>query len=211
MPTMRFGGDGLPGEFQRPLGWFWDAVASPAEATILRLDPAQSVVAVEVRGPRGRRGVGVWDLASGRAVWAHDWAECRGWPLDDGWCGWDRQAPGRGMRRSCLTHGEPRKPGAPHEHRGRAAPNGMPWEYTTSHEFAAAVSAEDASRELTDQTSQPGMPVARVRRGLTPPRAVAPMKVSQEDIQKCRRKRIEPVLGGVGASVVPCDSLSRRF
>jgi hypothetical protein len=72
---MCFTNGDLPGEFERPSGWFWNGVSSPVEATILGLDPAYGVAAVRVSGPRGRCGVGVWRLGSGRVLWAHDWAD----------------------------------------------------------------------------------------------------------------------------------------
>ena len=72
---MRVTSTELSGEFERPSGWFWNAVPAPTEATVLRLDPGFGVAALRVCGPRGRCGVGVWELGTGRARWAHDWAD----------------------------------------------------------------------------------------------------------------------------------------
>jgi hypothetical protein len=70
-----FAGGDLPGAFERPPGWFWKGVRSPVEPVILRLDPVHGVAAIRVPGPRHRSGVGVWELAGGRLLWAHDWAD----------------------------------------------------------------------------------------------------------------------------------------
>src|SRR5438874_8129853 len=75
MAAMRVTSTELSGEFERPSGWFWNAVPAPTEATVLRLDPGFGVAALRVCGPRGRCGVGVWELGTGRARWAHDWAD----------------------------------------------------------------------------------------------------------------------------------------
>src|SRR5438067_496337 len=75
MAVMRVTGSELSGEFERPSGWFWTAVPSPVEVTVLRLDATPGVAALRVCGPGGRCGVGVWELASGRLRWAHDWAD----------------------------------------------------------------------------------------------------------------------------------------
>src|SRR4051812_42238221 len=75
MGVMRVTSSELSGEFERPSGWFWTAVPSPTEATVLRLYPAPGVAALRVYGPGGRCGVGVWDLGSGRVRWAHDRAD----------------------------------------------------------------------------------------------------------------------------------------
>jgi hypothetical protein len=71
MSTIRFAADGLPGEFQRPLGWFWDAVTSPARAMILRLDSTQGVV--RLRATRCARRWSVDPPTAGGL--AHDWAD----------------------------------------------------------------------------------------------------------------------------------------
>ncbi|MFF4668249.1 hypothetical protein [Streptomyces sp. NPDC001282] len=67
------------GEFERPADrrpdWFWDNVPESAELTVLRMTLDQSVVAGSLKDKRGRRGVGVWEVASGRFRWGRDWAD----------------------------------------------------------------------------------------------------------------------------------------